>query len=1196
MTTTLPETPPETSAEAAEVIPLFLTESIREHLQSSDNQAVIVDELCALTKLPSAVVWPAVKYLAAAAVGIVAGASAAGSNAAGRRLAGWLVGSDVGKKLYIGLRDICARFDKITAGGVEIRDRINKLDPNAAAYWPYLSRQDRSAMAMMTSLDRLEQGISAIRSDIAELNDALWPAPDFKRFDFAPDDDKNRFYFGTRSISFIPRPNDTAVLNEFLNHEAPFRWMVVHGAGGVGKSRFALEYCRALNAGWERGFLSTPETAKGQPDWTRWRPDLPHFLVIDYPDARPNDVAALLQALAAKAEENIKGRTKIRVVLLERSNGGQWRTEAAKGNDGRLVEKTEHQPLALQALANPWPIFISFLGEQRAAALDKDAVLTDLKRLDPEVRPLFASFYADALARGANPTEWDREQLVKEVLKQDENRYWWRDFSGDESDKKMVKRLAAVVTLAGGCGRAGVETICNASEGDLFPSFDPNRTIARLQLLNGSEADGGVAALQPDMVGELMVLEQLRDLATTNGREENAPLSLLDTAYATAGWANVGAALLRCWRDYDEHDVFAAGSPIGDAIRIVLFFVSSVEEPLSDANWRIFTQIVENRPSPSLRDLQAMAAFNLINHLRAEDMTRAIALYEELKTLAADHDEAALREEQAKAVFNLINHLRAEDMTRALALYEELKALAADHQEAALREEQANAVVNLIIDLGAEDMTRALALYEELKALAADHQEAAVREEQAKAAFNLIIDLGAEDMTRALALYEELKTLAANHQEAALREHQAKAVVNLIIDLGAEDMTRALALYEELKTLAADHHEAALRENQAKAVVNLINHLGAEDMTRALALYEELKALAADHDEAALREEQAKAVVNLIYHLGAEDVTRAIALYKELKTLAANHQEAALREEQANAAFNLINHLRAEDMTRALALYEELKTLAADHHEAALRENQAKAVVNLINHLGAEDMTRALALYEELKALAADHDEAALREEQAKAVVNLIYHLGAEDVTRAIALYKELKTLAANHQEAALREEQAKAVVNLINHLGAEDMTRALALYEELKALAADHDEAALRERQANAAFNLINHLGAEDMTRALALYEELKTLAANHQEAALREEQAKAAFNLIVSLGSSDPLPEKIERLHAEIVSIALTDREEKIMDAAARATLLIGQAMTRSDSDLAAAFITQTIKLDDQLTRLIDDYLQGN
>ncbi|EGW23133.1 alpha/beta fold hydrolase [Methylobacter tundripaludum] len=118
------------------------------------------------------------------------------------------------------------------------------------------------------------------------------------RFNYVNSVESTRFIYSARVLPFIGRDADINILADFLGGpEQPFRWMVMHGSGGVGKSRLALELCLAVRNEWYAGFL--PQDGQ-EPDWGRWQPLLPTLIVIDYAARDTERTGRLLRALAGR--------------------------------------------------------------------------------------------------------------------------------------------------------------------------------------------------------------------------------------------------------------------------------------------------------------------------------------------------------------------------------------------------------------------------------------------------------------------------------------------------------------------------------------------------------------------------------------------------------------------------------------------------------------------------------------------------------------------------------------------------------------------------------------------------------------------------------------------------------------------------------------------------------------------------------
>jgi hypothetical protein len=76
------------------------------------------------------------------------------------------------------------------------------------------------------------------------------------RFNHVEPVERARFIYSARVLPCIGREAEINDLANFLGGpEQPFRWMIMYGSGGVGKSRLALEVCLAIRNEWHAGFL-----------------------------------------------------------------------------------------------------------------------------------------------------------------------------------------------------------------------------------------------------------------------------------------------------------------------------------------------------------------------------------------------------------------------------------------------------------------------------------------------------------------------------------------------------------------------------------------------------------------------------------------------------------------------------------------------------------------------------------------------------------------------------------------------------------------------------------------------------------------------------------------------------------------------------------------------------------------------------
>jgi len=226
--------------------------------------------------------------------------------------------------------------------------------------------------------------------------------------------------------------------------------MLLYGSGGVGKSRLAMELCLLAQDEWHAGFL---DDYSREPDWTLWRPMTPTVIVIDYASRDAERAKRILGVLASRNAGDGDVRRldmPVRVILLERTSGGPW-LDTIISADPR-VKAARAQDLPLKAVTDPWPFFEHVLHKANRPLPDKTTTLAALGEIDPERRPLFAHFMADAIAAGRDIHELDAERLLEDVIERARARFW-RPLGCNAKEE----RLLALATVAGGVPAEALE-------------------------------------------------------------------------------------------------------------------------------------------------------------------------------------------------------------------------------------------------------------------------------------------------------------------------------------------------------------------------------------------------------------------------------------------------------------------------------------------------------------------------------------------------------------------------------------------------------------------------------------------------------------------------------------------------------------------------------------------------------------------
>jgi hypothetical protein len=330
------------------------------------------------------------------------------------------------------------------------------------------------------------------------------------RYDYRKLGGGSKSVFRSQYTEFCGRERELGELRDFFHSPGSFAWLLVTGAAGTGKSRLMMELCFHLasrTAVWA-GFLD--QHVLDNFDWTGWQPDQPTLIIIDYASVRHKRIIQLIKDLndPVRAFEH-----PVRLILIERSISGQWWKDMEYEMVQTRMPAAHLAPIHLTGLEeeNCWLVIVDVLRKEGAQIPDKEPTLAGFKKVDPQLRPLLAIFYAFAVASKENTVNWNIDDLLARQLDREEREVWLPLLSVDEEGVLLFKDLLCFGTMCGGLSDLDMEKVKANAPVELQSHFD-GRALHRMRLALKTNQDQGVPSLEPDILGEYFVLTHLRTL------------------------------------------------------------------------------------------------------------------------------------------------------------------------------------------------------------------------------------------------------------------------------------------------------------------------------------------------------------------------------------------------------------------------------------------------------------------------------------------------------------------------------------------------------------------------------------------------------------------------------------------------------------------------------------------------------------
>jgi len=279
---------------------------------------------------------------------------------------------------------------------------------------------------------------------------------------------------------------------------------LIHGAGGVGKTRLAFEVASQLREQqWEAGQLASLGNGSAFRLGTNGT-----LLVIDYPEQQPERVQQLLQAIK-EAEEPA---APLRILLLSRRSqlldqlGESLRFLATKP---LLLTALDTTLVAWSLLASAWPR----LCEQRKKSntrlpIEQDVFNGWLAQHESHAQPLYILAFAINLMEQPQATTLSGGEIIQRLVRREVVRLE-KEGEAKNLHKLALPLLKGLAAISGGITAQQLKALANHDAlTALLPDYERLRDCTIWQ--EKEESAGQVVELQPDLLAAALLPQLLR--------------------------------------------------------------------------------------------------------------------------------------------------------------------------------------------------------------------------------------------------------------------------------------------------------------------------------------------------------------------------------------------------------------------------------------------------------------------------------------------------------------------------------------------------------------------------------------------------------------------------------------------------------------------------------------------------------------
>ncbi|GGJ36749.1 tetratricopeptide repeat protein [Streptomyces brasiliensis] len=438
--------------------------------------------------------------------------------------------------------------------------------------------------------------------------------------------------FASTAVARVGREREIRELEAFLEADTSFSWWLWTGSAGTGKSRLAIELCRAKAGEWHAGFLREDN----QRALADLQPTRPTLAVVDYAAQRGEWLSDALFRLSQRVLS-----APVRVLILERQAQGPWWDLAQRTHrmeeSFQIQERAYGLPRELGGLPRPQICkLVKAVADQAGVVLSSthvEDIADHSEKMDPDGRPLFALVAALDWLDG-NGVSADRDAALRRLIARMDG----QAVQAAAASPKSVRHTRSVQILGTALGGLSVESYAH-----LVQTFEPPPGLlpdvySDLPLLPLEDLLDG---LRPDMLGELYVLDRVG----TAGAERHAAMALLKLAWQKDQKA-YRAFVERAVGDHREHpgvvDLLDAGDWAEAPATCADMAVTSIpllqrsDHPVLDWIFSRLQSVQESTSDGTMDELIVNAHFRRANLVLNEgDAHRANDIYSKALALCA---------------------------------------------------------------------------------------------------------------------------------------------------------------------------------------------------------------------------------------------------------------------------------------------------------------------------------------------------------------------------------------------------------------------------------------------------------------------------------------------------------------------------------------------------------------------------------